>query len=138
MKERKISTKMILSIAGLLVVVAMTLTACGGSKSSSSEESSGGSSEKFDVSLVDSGASMSIETDPNPITVKKGTEVTLNVTNDGTVVHNLTENGNVKTADLPVSGKGTLDLGKLDKSVTVYCAIPGHKEAGMHTEIVVE
>lgn len=58
---------------------------------------------------------------------------TLAVTNGGTSVHNLVvEDTDVRTADLDPGDSDVLDLGDLDAGAyTVYCAIAGHREAGM-------
>jgi FtsP/CotA-like multicopper oxidase with cupredoxin domain len=63
----------------------------------------------------------------------------LKVTNNGSVVHNLTVKGeDVATADLKGGESATLDLGGLDAGTyQVFCAIPGHAEAGMRGALVV-
>ena len=67
------------------------------------------------------------------------TNLKLVVTNDGTVVHNLsTEDGKFKTADLTPFSSADLEIGKVEKSTELNCAIPGHKEAGMFMNIVVK
>ena len=76
--------------------------------------------------------------DPSEIKVKSGSEVTFAVTNDGTVVHNLTVDGKESTTDLAPYAAANLDAGKITKEVTVYCSIPGHREAGMEAKVVVE
>lgn len=136
MKNNKIG-KSIITMLVVFTVSAFALTACGGgSESSDGGDKSSSSAKTFDVALYDNGASMSIEGDP--ISVPSGTEVTLNVTNTGTVVHNLKLDGGPSTADLPVSSSASLELGKLTESTTVYCTIPGHKEQGMVFDITVK
>ncbi len=136
MKNNKI-VKSVLTMLVVFTVSAFALTACGGgSDSSDSDDKSSSSAKTFDVALYDNGAAMSIESDP--ISVASGTEVTLNVTNTGTVVHNLKLDGGPTTADLPVNSLATLELGKLSESTTVYCTIAGHKEQGMVMDITVK
>lgn len=57
----------------------------------------------------------------------------LNVVNNGSTMHNLVVEGtDLKTKDLNNGDTDTLDLGSLEPGeYTIYCAIQGHKEAGM-------
>jgi uncharacterized cupredoxin-like copper-binding protein len=59
--------------------------------------------------------------------------------NDGTVAHNLAVEGtDLKTADLSAGDSEGLDLAGLEAGTyTVYCAIPGHREAGMESELTI-
>lgn len=62
---------------------------------------------------------------------------TLAVTNEGTQVHNLVVDGDGQTADL-ASGESedlVVDVGEGEH--VVYCAIPGHREAGMEATLTV-
>jgi len=63
----------------------------------------------------------------------------LHVMNDGSVVHNLAvEDTDVATADLAAGDSETLPLTGLDAgSYTMFCTIPGHREAGMETTLEV-
>ena len=77
---------------------------------------------------------------PKDATAKAG-KVTIDVKNDGAIVHNLNVEGNgiaeKKTADLQPgsSGKVTVDLkpGKYE----MYCSIDGHRASGMEGTITV-
>ena len=77
---------------------------------------------------------------PKDATAKAG-KVTIDVKNDGQIVHNLNVEGNgiaeKKTADLQPgsSGKVTVDLkpGKYE----MYCSIDGHRASGMEGTITV-
>ncbi|MCB0970307.1 MAG: cupredoxin domain-containing protein, partial [Acidimicrobiales bacterium] len=68
---------------------------------------------------------------PATITVPEGT--TLQVTNDGTMLHNLAVlDTDLLTADLPAGGTESLDLSSLAPGTyEVFCTIPGHKDSGM-------
>jgi FtsP/CotA-like multicopper oxidase with cupredoxin domain/plastocyanin len=74
---------------------------------------------------------------PSSISVPTGGTVV--VTNNGTTIHNFNIAGaNLKTKDLPPGGSETLSLkGVKAGSYTVYCAIPGHQQAGMQGTLVV-
>lgn len=68
-----------------------------------------------------------------PAEITAPVDGTLAVTNGGTSVHNLAVEGADKvTKDLNSGEADTLDLGGLEAGAyTVFCAIPGHREAGM-------
>jgi uncharacterized cupredoxin-like copper-binding protein len=59
--------------------------------------------------------------------------VTLQVTNDGTMQHDLTIDAlNVKTPLLDPGETAELELGVLEKgSYEVFCSVPGHRQSGM-------
>lgn len=68
-----------------------------------------------------------------------GTGGSLHVMNDGAVAHNLAIEGtDLKTADLGAGEEEALELGDLAAGTyTMFCAIPGHREAGMEAELTV-
>ena len=73
---------------------------------------------------------------PDPIEVAVGG--TLSVTNEGSVVHNLSVEGNA-TPMLDSGGRATLDLSALEPgSYTVFCDVSGHAAAGMEATLTVE
>jgi len=74
---------------------------------------------------------------PKMINVDVG--ATLSVHNAGKVTHNLTVQGtSLKTSDLAPGATESLDVSSLKAgSYTVYCAIPGHKGAGMVAMLMV-
>lgn len=63
----------------------------------------------------------------------------LDVSNDGSIVHNLAIDGtDLKTPDLNGGDAGSLPLTELEAGTyTMFCAIPGHREAGMEAELTV-
>jgi uncharacterized cupredoxin-like copper-binding protein len=65
--------------------------------------------------------------------------VKLAVTNAGTVDHNVTVEGSDTATKLLAAGASqTLDLGVLPPGdVTIFCSVPGHKEAGMSATLKV-
>ncbi len=74
---------------------------------------------------------------PATITVPKGGS--LNVTNNGTMVHNLAVTGTpVLLSDLAAGSSAPLDLSSLDPGTyEIFCAIPGHKDSGMTATLVI-
>jgi manganese oxidase len=70
---------------------------------------------------------------PDPVEISAGE--TLAVTNDGTIVHNLSVEGNT-TPMLEPGGSATLDLSSLAPgSYTLICDVAGHAAAGMQTTL---
>ncbi|MGA7228755.1 MAG: multicopper oxidase domain-containing protein [Acidimicrobiia bacterium] len=62
----------------------------------------------------------------------------LEVTNDGSVMHNLVLDGGPNTPDLVAGESTNLDVGTLaEGSYVIFCSIPGHREAGMEATLVV-
>jgi nitrite reductase (NO-forming) len=132
MKNKKTIKIVMMTIA--IFAIGLVVTSCGGS---SDKKESSSKPESIAVSLHDSPTG-AMGIDPSEIKVKSGSEVTFAVTNDGTVVHNLTVDGKESTTDLAPYAAANLDAGKITKEVTVYCSIPGHREAGMEAKVVVE
>ena len=75
----------------------------------------------------------------DPAAVVVAEDGVLDVTNNGTTVHNLAVKGeDDKTADLEPGESATLDLGDLDPGMyEVSCTIPGHAGAGMKGSLIV-
>lgn len=132
MKNKNMKKILVLMIS--LVVIGLAVASCGGS---SDKKESKSKAETVDIKLFDTPAgTMHIE--PATITVKSGTDVVFNVTNDGTMVHNLTIEGGKSTADLARYAAATLDAGKVTKDFVIFCSIPGHREAGMEAKVTVD
>lgn len=76
---------------------------------------------------------------PTPIEVPANRKVTFQLTNSGTVEHDITAKGlglhlYVAAAKKSQEEAGPFTPGEYD----IYCGIPGHKEAGMVGKIVVK
>lgn len=94
------------------------------------EGGSGGGSGAVAVSLTE------FKITPGPASVAAGGS--LDVTNDGTTVHDLTVEGNA-TPELAAGESATLDVSSLAPGTyEMYCQIPGHRDSGMETELTVE
>ncbi|HUP73933.1 MAG TPA: multicopper oxidase domain-containing protein [Acidimicrobiales bacterium] len=65
-------------------------------------------------------------------------EVTLTVTNKGSIAHNLIMTNGPRTAMIQPGETATLELGKLAAgSYELFCDVPGHTESGMRTTLSV-
>lgn len=119
--------------AGLLVgVLALTLSACGGGGDGGGGD---GGEDGAPTALDVSAAEFSFT--PNALTAPADTEVTVNLTNGGTIEHDITiDEAGLKvlaSAGQSASGSFTLAAG----SYTFYCSVPGHREAGMEGTLTV-
>lgn len=132
---KKISVIRVALVISCLAILTFAVAGCSGDKDSDKKASDSGE-KTYSVSLVDAPEGMRI--DPAVLTVKKGENVVLKVTNDGTVPHNLTMDDGMATADLVPYSSATFEIGKVDADMTVHCAIPGHKDQGMVMDIKVE
>ena len=74
-----------------------------------------------------------------PATLEVAPGGTLEVTNGGSVVHNLAVEGeDLRTEMLDSHGTGQLDVsGLAPGAYTLYCEVAGHREAGMHATLTV-
>ena len=77
---------------------------------------------------------------PKDATAKAG-KVTIDVKNDGAIVHNLNVEGNgieeKKTADLQPGSSGKLTVDLKPGKYEMYCSIDGHRASGMEGTITV-
>jgi nitrite reductase (NO-forming) len=90
-----------------------------------------GGTETFEISLTEMAVT------PASIEVPAGTEVVVNVTNDGTMPHDLALDGEVGTAMLDPGESEEVSLGVVEATTQAWCTVPGHKDAGMVMDIVV-
>ncbi|HEX2738677.1 MAG TPA: multicopper oxidase domain-containing protein [Acidimicrobiia bacterium] len=121
------------AFAFIAVVVAMgaLITAGQAWSRANDAKANGGSGSAVSVTLQE----FSIQ--PAAISVPVGGSI--HVTNAGKVVHNFTiTNTKLKTKDLSPGDSATLDLASLKAgSYEAYCAVPGHKDAGMKATVTV-
>lgn len=87
----------------------------------------------IDVSLVE------MKIIPAEIVVQPGTHVVLNVTNDGTMRHDvlLDAAGQPMTPVLEPGESYVLDVGTISADTAGWCTLPGHRSAGMTMSIKV-
>jgi nitrite reductase (NO-forming) len=74
---------------------------------------------------------------PASVEVSAGTELTVVVTNAGTMPHDLKLGGETGTELLDPGQSATVSLGTIDAAAQAWCTVPGHKEAGMVMDIEV-
>lgn len=74
---------------------------------------------------------------PSKITLAAGTRLTLKVTNNGAMQHDLKLNGTTGTKLLAPGASQTVSLGAMKTSAQAWCTVPGHKAAGMVVSIAV-
>jgi nitrite reductase (NO-forming) len=91
--------------------------------------SASGQPMTFDIELID------LDVVPGEIEVPAGTEVIVNVTNDGATAHDLKLDGETGTGLIEPGGHVTVSLGVLSETAQAWCTVPGHKEAGMVLDI---
>jgi len=76
--------------------------------------------------------------EPSSITVPAGTDLTLVVTNDGAMPHDLQLADGTGTPMLDPGESVEQAFGVMSETTEAWCTVPGHKEAGMVLDIIVE
>lgn len=118
---------LLLAVAALLVggLALMRPTGAGTSGGSAAE------ARTIDVELGD------LFIKPTSLTADVGTDVTLRVKNTGGIPHDLAVVGGPQTPSIAPGKEATLHLGKVEGNLTLFCTIPGHRDAGMQSALVV-
>lgn len=127
-EQDRTQDRTVLNVFGALVAVTAFLIAAVAVvaivNKDSSTASGGGSSAPVAVSLTE------YKINPSAITATVGGK--LEVTNNGTMPHNLVVTNGPKTPDIAPGKSATLDLSSLKAGTyEVTCTIPGHAAAGM-------
>jgi nitrite reductase (NO-forming) len=124
--------------AGVAVAVTLAMLAAGLAFASlltsggGDDTGGGGGTQVVDVTLTE------FAVDPPMLEVAPGTEVVVNVTNEGTMPHDFKLEGETGT-DLIDPGQTVngISLGTVDEGTSAWCTVPGHREAGMEMMIMV-
>jgi len=74
---------------------------------------------------------------PPRVEVPAGQTLVLQVSNKGTMAHDLKVNGTDGTELIPPGSSATVTVGPFEASTQAWCTVPGHKAAGMVMDIVV-
>jgi nitrite reductase (NO-forming) len=74
---------------------------------------------------------------PDRVEVPAGTDLIVEVTNNGDQEHDLNLEGETGTDRLQPGESQTADFGVIDAEAQAWCTVPGHKEAGMVLTIAV-
>jgi len=73
-----------------------------------------------------------IKFEPAEITIPANTDVTINLANKGAATHNFNiDELNIHSGDYEAGKTGSVTINAAPGDYQYYCAIPGHKEAGM-------
>jgi len=128
-------TALALTAVGVVIALVLGFTAVIMASGDDAEVAAGaraGGVETFDVTLTE------FAVDPPSIEVPAGTEVIVNVTNDGTMPHDLKFNGETGTEMLdPGATVEGVSLGVMHEAGSAWCTVPGHRDAGMEMTIAV-
>lgn len=118
----------------LIGIAGLVTAACGGGGGGASG-SGGGSSGAAAVRVTLSEFKFA----PTPIEVPANTKVSFQLTNAGTVEHDLTAKALGLNLYVAAAKKSQAEAGPFTPGeYEIYCGIPGHKEAGMVGKIVVK
>ena len=138
------------SLALFAIAIPLTLAACGGdddetttaaseSETTTTEEATGSASASGSGGTVKIGE-VEYKLNPSDPTTKAG-KVTLDVSNDGAVTHNLEIEGSgieEETPDLSPGDNAKLTVDLKPGTYEIYCAIDDHKGLGMEGELTVQ
>jgi nitrite reductase (NO-forming) len=98
-----------------------------------------------DVEAVAGGEAVTIEVtlgdlfvEPSEITVPADTQLTLQVTNEGAMPHDLKLADGTGTPLLDPGDTVEQSFGTMTATTQAWCTVPGHKEAGMVLDVIVE
>ncbi|MGH9042353.1 MAG: cupredoxin domain-containing protein [Acidimicrobiia bacterium] len=134
-----------LRFAGLLAGVFILLSACGGGDGASPPDTaSDGSTSKPTTPATGQGTPVTVKAgdlflEPKEVTAPAG-PVTFTYVNEGVQAHTLLIDG-IAGFKLDVAAKGDTDTGTVDLkpgSYVLFCDIPGHREVGMESTLVVQ
>jgi len=138
-------TRRILLLMLAVVALSLAVAACGGDDDEEAEEpaaadtaedAGGGAGTTLELA-ADPGGALSF--DQTELTASAG-EVTINLTNAAQIPHNVAVEGNGvdEVSETVTAGDTSLTLTLEPGEYTFYCAVPGHREAGMEGTLVVE
>jgi plastocyanin len=86
-----------------------------------------------EVDMVD------INFDPKEITISANTDVMIKLANKGVTTHNFNIDAlGIKSGDVASGAETTVTINAAPGTYDYYCAIPGHKEAGMVGKLIVK
>jgi len=124
--------------AALLAGTSVLLASCGGSGGDGgSDATTGGSGGGETLTIGEQEWAL----DPSSPSVAKGGSVTIHVTNDGAFGHALEIEGNgveEETETIAAGDSADLTVDLKPGEYTFYCAVPGHREAGMEGTLTVK
>ena len=120
-------------VAVLAIVIAAVALAVRPSDAEAASSGPGATGEVIEVD-VELGE---LYVEPSSVEVPAGAELVVNVTNAGTMAHDLKLGGTDGTELLDPGASEQVSLGVIDESTQAWCTVPGHREAGMELDIQV-
>lgn len=138
-----------MACAVVLAAIPLALAACGDDEDDSDSGTTAAQTTTDDTTASGGGggggetvaiSETEFAIDPAEVTTQAG-EVTFDITNDGSALHNLEIEGNgvEEVSDDINGGESTqLTVNLEPGTYEMYCAIPGHAEQGMEGEVTVE
>jgi nitrite reductase (NO-forming) len=117
------------AFAAIALLASVVGIALGDTSSDGVSAGGGGGTQTFEIELGD------LFVRPSSIDVPAGTEVVVNVTNNGAMAHDLKLLGETGTDMLEPGTSQEVSLGVVDETTQAWCTVPGHKEAGMVLDI---
>lgn len=76
---------------------------------------------------------------PKEITIPANVDVTITLPNNGVAVHNFhVDELGIQSEDVPGGGSTTVTINAPAGTYEFYCAVPGHREAGMTGTLIVQ
>lgn len=76
--------------------------------------------------------------DPGRIEVEAGQPVTIHLSNDGGIEHDLVLDNGWESGLVAPGQAATVTLDPLQETTVAWCSVPGHRQAGMELELVVD
>lgn len=136
-ESREVSTAALLAGVGVALVLSAgaLITAASGSAPASPADVPAAASADLPASMAVELTEMAIA----PGQLEVAANGTMEITNSGDIAHDLVVDGtDVATPMIDPGDTATLDLASLDPGThTVYCSVPGHRQAGMEATLVV-
>jgi len=129
----------------LFTLVALVAAGCGGGSDNSSSSNdtatdTGGGSGGGETLQLAADPSGALKFDPTTLEASAGT-VTIDFTNDSSVPHNVTIEGNgieEVASDTVTGDKSSVSADLPAGTYTFYCSVDGHKAAGMEGTLTVK
>jgi plastocyanin len=132
-----------LTMLSVAIVLTLVLATCGDDDSdddnaggaNATEQTRAQSGDEVPVAMLDQ-----MRFEPETLTVQAGDEVTILLTNDGAITHNMSIEDTDVDVDLDGGEEETITFTAPDSpgEFKIWCAIPGHEAAGMIGTLVVE
>lgn len=115
----------------LVPAFALALVACG-----QDDPATTASADELGADVVVEAYEMGYE--PSSITIPAGETVRVGLVNTGALRHDLALPDGTRSEVLHAEESTVFEIGPLTEPVTAWCTIPGHRNAGMEMDIVVE